>query len=87
MMLGLAVLDPAAWQPTRTWILVFVVVKTAFAAWAVAIRTRFATRRIPELDGWARRSPALAVALASSCSRRSASRGSSAGTSGPASST
>ena len=64
VMLGLAVLDPAAWQPTRTWILVFVVVKTAFAAWAVAIRTRFATRRIPELDGWARRSPALAVALA-----------------------
>jgi NADH:ubiquinone oxidoreductase subunit 2 (subunit N) len=64
VMLGLAVLDPAAWQPTRTWILVFVVVKTAFAAWAVAVRTRFGTRRIPELDGWARRSPVLAVSLA-----------------------
>ena len=64
VVLGLAVLDPAAWQPTRTWILVFVVVKTAFAAWAVAVRTRFGTRRIPELDGWARRSPALAVGLA-----------------------
>jgi hypothetical protein len=43
---------------------VFVVVKTAFAAWAVAVRTRFGTRRIPELGGWARRSPALAVGLA-----------------------
>jgi NADH-quinone oxidoreductase subunit N len=63
VMLGLAVLDPAAWQPTRTWILVFVVVKTAFAAWAVAVRVRFGTRRIPELDGWARRSPVLAISL------------------------
>ena len=63
-MLGLAILDPAAWQPTRTWVLVFVVVKTAFAAWAVAVRTRFGTRRIPDLDGWARRSPGLAVAFA-----------------------
>ncbi len=63
VMLGLAILDPSAWLPTRTWILVFVVAKTAFATWAVAVRTRFGTRRIPELDGWARRSPGLAVAL------------------------
>jgi NADH-quinone oxidoreductase subunit N len=64
VMLGLAILDPSAWQPTRTWVLVFVVVKTAFAAWAVAVRTRFGTRRIPDLDGWARRSPGLTVAFA-----------------------
>ena len=63
VMLGLAILDPSAWLPTRTWILVFVVAKTAFATWAVALRTRFGTRRIPELDGWARRSPGLAIAL------------------------
>ena len=63
VMLGLAILDPSAWLPTRTWILVFVVAKTAFAAWAVAVRTRFGTRRIPELNGWARRSPGLAIAL------------------------
>ncbi len=63
VMLGLAILDPSAWLPTRTWILVFVVAKTAFATWAVAVRTRFGTRRIPELDGWARRSPGLAIAL------------------------
>lgn len=63
IVLGLAILDPSAWQPTRTWILVFVVAKTAFAAWAVAVRTRFGTRRIAELGGWARRSPGLALAF------------------------
>ena len=62
-MLGLAVLDPSAWQPTRTWILIFVVVKTAFAAWAVAARTRYRTRSIPDLGGWGRRSPVLAISF------------------------
>ena len=38
--LGLAALDPAAWEPARTWILVFVTVRSAFAAWAVAVRGR-----------------------------------------------
>ncbi len=63
IVLGLAILDPAAWQPARSWILVFVVVKTALAAWAAAMRSRFATRRIPELGGWARRSPLLGLGL------------------------
>ncbi len=63
VMLGLAVLDPSAWQPTRTWILIFVVVKTAFAAWAVAARTRYRTRSIPDLGGWGRRSPVLAISF------------------------
>jgi hypothetical protein len=63
IILGLAVLTPDAWQPTRSWILVFVVVKTAFAAWAVAVRIRFGTRRIAELGGWARRSPVLGLGL------------------------
>ncbi len=63
VILGLAILDPIAWQPTRTWILVFVVVKTAFAAWAVAVRTRFRTGSLPELGGWARRSPGLGLGL------------------------
>jgi NADH:ubiquinone oxidoreductase subunit 2 (subunit N) len=63
VLLGLAILDPSAWQPTRTWILVFVMAKTAFAAWAVAVRTRFSTRRIADLGGWARRSPGLGVAF------------------------
>ncbi len=63
VILGLAILDPIAWQPTRTWILVFVVVKTAFAAWAVAVRSRFRTGSLPELGGWARRSPGLGLGL------------------------
>ena len=61
--LGLAVLDPAVWEPGRTWLLVFVVGRSAFAAWAVALHGAFGTRRLPELEGWARRAPVLAVAL------------------------
>lgn len=61
--LGLAALDPAAWEPARTWILVFVVARSAFAAWAVAVRVSFGTRRIDQLRGWALRAPLLAVAL------------------------
>ncbi|HEY7131889.1 MAG TPA: proton-conducting transporter membrane subunit [Candidatus Limnocylindrales bacterium] len=62
--LGLAVLDPAIWEPTRVWLLVFVVARSALAAWVVAIHGGFGTRRLPELSGWARRAPGLGVALA-----------------------
>ncbi|HXI80382.1 MAG TPA: proton-conducting transporter membrane subunit [Verrucomicrobiae bacterium] len=62
-LLGLAVLDPAGWEPARTWLLVFVVARSAFAAWVVAIHGGFGTRRLPELAGWARRAPVLAIAL------------------------
>ena len=34
VMLALAALDPEAWAPARTWILAFVVARSAFAAWA-----------------------------------------------------
>jgi NADH:ubiquinone oxidoreductase subunit 2 (subunit N) len=61
--LGLAALSTDAWEPARTWILVFVTVRSAFAAWAVAIRGAFRTRRISELSGWAVRAPLLAVTL------------------------
>jgi hypothetical protein len=61
--LGLAALDPAAWEPARTWLLVFVVGRSAFAAWVVAIHGGFGTRRLPELAGWARRAPVLATSL------------------------
>jgi formate hydrogenlyase subunit 3/multisubunit Na+/H+ antiporter MnhD subunit len=61
--LGLAALSPAAWEPARTWIIVFVVVRSAFAAWAVAVRDAFATRRIARLGGWALRAPVLAFAF------------------------
>jgi NADH:ubiquinone oxidoreductase subunit 2 (subunit N) len=63
VLLALASLDPAAWEPARAWIIVFVLAKSAFAGWAVAVRTAYGTRRIPELSGWARRSPLLGLAL------------------------
>jgi formate hydrogenlyase subunit 3/multisubunit Na+/H+ antiporter MnhD subunit len=63
VILAFAVLDPAVWAPSRTWILVMLAVRTAFAAWAVAVRARYRTRRISELRGWAFRSPLLVVAL------------------------
>jgi formate hydrogenlyase subunit 3/multisubunit Na+/H+ antiporter MnhD subunit len=61
--LGLAALDPAAWEPARSWILVFAMVRSAFAGWVVAIHAAYGTRRIGELRGWAMRTPLLGVAL------------------------
>lgn len=61
--LGLAALDPEAWEPARTWVIVFVMVRSAFAAWAVAMRGAFGTRRIAELRGWIVRAPILALAF------------------------
>ena len=63
VLLGLAVLDPAGWTPARIWILVFIVTRSAFAAWAGAIRLVFRTGRIVDLRGWVVRSPILAVAF------------------------
>jgi NADH:ubiquinone oxidoreductase subunit 2 (subunit N) len=63
VVLALAGFDPGVWEPSRIWLLVFVVGRSAFAAWAVAIHGAFGTRRIPDLGGWARRTPLLAVAL------------------------
>jgi formate hydrogenlyase subunit 3/multisubunit Na+/H+ antiporter MnhD subunit len=64
VLLAVAALDPAAWAPARTWILAFVVTRSAFAAWAAATRTTFFTGRVPDLRGWAIRSPVLAIVLA-----------------------
>jgi NADH-quinone oxidoreductase subunit N len=61
--LGLAALEPGVWEPARTWLLVFVVARSAFAAWVVAIHGGFGTRRLDDLAGWARRAPVLAIAL------------------------
>ena len=63
-LLGLVALDPAAWPAARTWILALVVTRSAFAAWAAAIRLGFGTGRIVELRGWIAGSPFLAVAFA-----------------------
>jgi formate hydrogenlyase subunit 3/multisubunit Na+/H+ antiporter MnhD subunit len=62
-LLGLAILDPAAWGPTRAWLLAFALAKTAFAAWVAAVHFSYGARQLGELDGWARRSPVLGLAL------------------------
>jgi len=64
VLLAVAALDPAAWAPARTWILAFVVSRSAFAAWAAATRMTFQTGRVDDLRGWAVRSPALAAVFA-----------------------
>jgi len=63
VMLAIAALDPAAWAPARTWILAFVVARSAFAAWAAATRATFGTGRVAELRGWAVRAPILGGVL------------------------
>ncbi|MBI3747776.1 MAG: hypothetical protein HY262_02860 [Chloroflexi bacterium] len=64
VLLSLAVLDPAGWAPARIWILAFIVGRSAFAAWAGAIRAAFQSARIDDVRGWAIRSPILTVAFA-----------------------
>ena len=64
VMLAIAALDPAAWAPARIWILAFVVVRSAFAAWAAATRATFGTGRVDQLRGWLVRAPLLAIVLA-----------------------
>lgn len=64
VLLALTVLDPAGWAPARIWILVFVVSRSAFAAWAGGIRAVFRSARIDDVRGWVIRSPILTVAFA-----------------------
>jgi formate hydrogenlyase subunit 3/multisubunit Na+/H+ antiporter MnhD subunit len=63
VLLAIAALDPAAWAPARTWILAFVVTRSAFAAWAAAIRAWFGTGHVPSLRGWILTAPGLAAVL------------------------
>ncbi len=63
VLLVLAALDQELWGPARVWLLTAAVTKTALAAWAVVVEDRFETRAVPDLRGWMRPSPMLAVAL------------------------
>jgi formate hydrogenlyase subunit 3/multisubunit Na+/H+ antiporter MnhD subunit len=64
LLFAIAAMDPAAWGPGRAWVVVLAASKSALAAWAAVTEDRFETRSVPDLRGWARRSPLLAVALA-----------------------
>jgi NADH:ubiquinone oxidoreductase subunit 2 (subunit N) len=61
VMLALATLGTDAWGPARTWLLAFVVARSASAAWAAAVRAIFWSGRVEDLRGWVLRSPPLAV--------------------------
>ncbi len=63
-LLALVILDPAGLASARFWLLGLAVSKTALVAWAVAAEGTFGTRWLPDLSGWARRSPALGIAFA-----------------------
>ncbi len=63
VLLGFAALDPAAWGPTRIWLVALAASKTALTAWSAVAESRFETRSLPDLRGWMRRSPMLAAAL------------------------
>jgi len=63
VLLGLAIGGPTAHEPARIWLLVLLAAKTAFATWATVVEARFRTARLPDLGGWARRSPLLGVSL------------------------
>ena len=63
VLLAFAALDPAVERPLGAWVLGYATVKTALAGWAAAARGRFGVRRLPDLRGWARRSPILGLGL------------------------
>jgi hypothetical protein len=61
VLLGFAALDPAAWGPTRVMLVTIAGSKTALAAFGAVAESRFGTRRITDLRGWARHAPILAA--------------------------
>jgi NADH:ubiquinone oxidoreductase subunit 2 (subunit N) len=63
VVLALAVVDAAVLGPVLGYLLIYVLAKSALAAWAAATRHAFDARRVTELGGWARRSPPLALGL------------------------
>jgi multicomponent Na+:H+ antiporter subunit A len=64
ILFGLATSDPVSVAPSLAWLVVLAASKSALGAWAVAVASRFGSRRLPELRGWARRAPVLGVAFA-----------------------
>jgi hypothetical protein len=63
VLFGLAGSDLVSVGPSLAWLVVLAASKSALGAWAVAIASRFGTRRLPDLRGWARRAPLLGFAF------------------------
>lgn len=63
VLLALAQSEPAGATAIRAWLLLFALVKSATVGLVLAIAALEGTRRLPELVGWARRAPPLAIGL------------------------
>jgi hypothetical protein len=59
----LAARDADAAEPTRLWLLVFIVAKSALVAWVATLSSTFGSSGLQDLRGWFRRSPVLGLAL------------------------
>ena len=53
----------AAAEPTRLWLLTFIVAKSALIAWASTLSSSFGSSRLQDLRGWVRKSPILGLGL------------------------
>ena len=62
-LLAFAAFDASVWEAGRVWSLYFVVSKVGLTAWMAALIAVRGTALIEGLEGWARRSPLLAVGL------------------------
>lgn len=62
-LMAFAAFDPSVWAAARLWSLYFVASKLGLAAWFASIVAIRGTDAIPALEGWARRSPVLVIAL------------------------
>lgn len=62
-LLAFGAFDASVWEAGRVWSLYFVVSKVGLTAWMAAIIAVRGTALIGSLEGWARRSPLLAVGL------------------------
>ncbi|HEY5486252.1 MAG TPA: proton-conducting transporter membrane subunit [Candidatus Limnocylindrales bacterium] len=63
VLLALVARDADAAEPTRLWLLAFIVAKSALVAWVTALSYTFGSSRLQDLRGWFRRSPILGLAL------------------------
>jgi NADH:ubiquinone oxidoreductase subunit 2 (subunit N) len=63
VLLALAARDADAAEPTRLWLLAFIVAKSALVAWVVTLSSTHGSSKLQDLRGWFRRSPILGVAL------------------------
>ena len=63
VLLALASRDAAAAEPTRLWLLTFIVAKSALLAWVSTLSASFGSSRLQDLRGWVRKSPILGLAL------------------------